>query len=169
MPPFLGAFFSGVVRGALKTHLASPRLFVTAHTQKGPPLAERPLRTVVCKLVMLPSPRRVPRQPALPPDCQAAAGCQPSPQLEEKPHPQLHHPREVHLRRDPPERAAAKRRVGRGEHWRVEGRSEGTRLNSSHANISYAVFCLKKKKTSNTRISLHATQRQQSTPRASLS
>src|SRR3712207_7690355 len=24
-------------------------------------------------------------------------------------------------------------------------RSEGTRLNSSHANISYAVFCLKKK------------------------
>src|SRR3712207_8145810 len=26
-------------------------------------------------------------------------------------------------------------------------RSEGTRLNSSHANISYAVFCLKKKKT----------------------
>src|SRR3712207_8474577 len=25
-------------------------------------------------------------------------------------------------------------------------RSEGTRLNSSHANISYAVFCLKKKK-----------------------
>src|SRR3712207_8088786 len=26
------------------------------------------------------------------------------------------------------------------------GRSEGTRLNSSHANISYAVFCLKKKR-----------------------
>src|SRR3712207_7221863 len=26
-------------------------------------------------------------------------------------------------------------------------RSEDTRLNSSHANISYAVFCLKKKKT----------------------
>src|SRR3712207_8759349 len=26
-------------------------------------------------------------------------------------------------------------------------RSEGTRLNSSHANISYAVFCLKKKNT----------------------
>src|SRR3712207_8782846 len=25
------------------------------------------------------------------------------------------------------------------------GRSESTRLNSSHANISYAVFCLKKK------------------------
>src|SRR3712207_8794257 len=30
---------------------------------------------------------------------------------------------------------------------RREVRSEGTRLNSSHANISYAVFCLKKKKT----------------------
>src|SRR3712207_7402450 len=33
------------------------------------------------------------------------------------------------------------------------GRSEdrkSTRLNSSHANISYAVFCLKKKKTSRT-------------------
>src|SRR2546430_10328462 len=26
------------------------------------------------------------------------------------------------------------------------GRSEGTRLNSSHSQISYAVFCLKKKK-----------------------
>src|SRR3712207_7382483 len=28
----------------------------------------------------------------------------------------------------------------------VVSRSESTRLNSSHANISYAVFCLKKKK-----------------------
>src|SRR5688572_32886313 len=27
-----------------------------------------------------------------------------------------------------------------------ENRSEGTRLNSSHSQISYAVFCLKKKK-----------------------
>src|SRR5688572_32178423 len=27
-----------------------------------------------------------------------------------------------------------------------QGRSEGTRLNSSHSQISYAVFCLKKKK-----------------------
>src|SRR3712207_8082509 len=27
----------------------------------------------------------------------------------------------------------------------LDERSEGTRLNSSHANISYAVFCLKKK------------------------
>src|SRR5947209_11693555 len=29
---------------------------------------------------------------------------------------------------------------------RVEGDRKSTRLNSSHANISYAVFCLKKKK-----------------------
>src|SRR3712207_6903820 len=29
---------------------------------------------------------------------------------------------------------------------------KSTRLNSSHANISYAVFCLKKKKTSNSLI-----------------
>ena len=28
---------------------------------------------------------------------------------------------------------------------------KSTRLNSSHANISYAVFCLKKKKTKNKR------------------
>src|SRR3712207_8490197 len=30
---------------------------------------------------------------------------------------------------------------------------KSTRLNSSHANISYAVFCLKKKKTSNVAVS----------------
>src|SRR5258707_2258790 len=30
---------------------------------------------------------------------------------------------------------------------------KSTRLNSSHANISYAVFCLKKKKTSTTQTS----------------
>src|SRR3712207_6908297 len=29
---------------------------------------------------------------------------------------------------------------------------KSTRLNSSHANISYAVFCLKKKKSNNTRL-----------------
>src|SRR3712207_8575845 len=37
------------------------------------------------------------------------------------------------------------------EHWFILPEAEGldrksTRLNSSHANISYAVFCLKKKK-----------------------
>src|SRR3712207_7891019 len=38
---------------------------------------------------------------------------------------------------------AAKRRLLEGGH---EGDRKSTRLNSSHANISYAVFCLKKKK-----------------------
>src|SRR3712207_8041108 len=32
--------------------------------------------------------------------------------------------------------------VGSGEHLKIDRKS--TRLNSSHANISYAVFCLKK-------------------------
>src|SRR3712207_7567302 len=40
---------------------------------------------------------------------------------------------------------------GRQRSWIPEGTHEAdrksTRLNSSHANISYAVFCLKKKKT----------------------
>src|SRR5258705_3802007 len=37
--------------------------------------------------------------------------------------------------------------------WRcaTEGDRKSTRLNSSHANISYAVFCLKKKKTTQVR------------------
>src|SRR3712207_8827369 len=33
---------------------------------------------------------------------------------------------------------------------RADGDRKSTRLNSSHANISYAVFCLKKKKTTTT-------------------
>src|SRR3712207_1686303 len=37
------------------------------------------------------------------------------------------------------------------ERWNSSADRKSTRLNSSHANISYAVFCLKKKKT-NTRI-----------------
>src|SRR3712207_8864087 len=32
---------------------------------------------------------------------------------------------------------------------------KSTRLNSSHANISYAVFCLKKKKTKSTTVTLY--------------
>src|SRR5258707_6172659 len=32
---------------------------------------------------------------------------------------------------------------------RTKGDRKSTRLNSSHANISYAVFCLKKKKNTN--------------------
>src|SRR3712207_8118276 len=35
---------------------------------------------------------------------------------------------------------------------RLERDRKSTRLNSSHANISYAVFCLKKKKTNHTTI-----------------
>src|SRR3712207_7701044 len=31
--------------------------------------------------------------------------------------------------------------------WQTDRDRKSTRLNSSHANISYAVFCLKKKKT----------------------
>src|SRR3712207_8835363 len=42
-------------------------------------------------------------------------------------------------RRDPPVRWRGRRRRDR----------KSTRLNSSHANISYAVFCLKKKKNTN--------------------
>src|SRR3712207_7152571 len=38
---------------------------------------------------------------------------------------------------------AAEQKVGRNGNWLVDRKS--TRLNSSHANISYAVFCLKKK------------------------
>src|SRR3712207_8101502 len=40
---------------------------------------------------------------------------------------------------------AALRRLRRSDIRRVDRKS--TRLNSSHANISYAVFCLKKKNT----------------------
>src|SRR5258707_1529695 len=52
-----------------------------------------------------------------------------------------HHPRRVH-RCGHRERAARPRARGRRG---VQDR-KSTRLNSSHANISYAVFCLKKKK-----------------------
>src|SRR3712207_8853587 len=44
-----------------------------------------------------------------------------------------------------PARGRALRRLGRGRAARADRKS--TRLNSSHANISYAVFCLKKKIT----------------------
>src|SRR3712207_7430215 len=42
-----------------------------------------------------------------------------------------------------------KREVRRSSEERVGGDRKSTRLNSSHANISYAVFCLKKKKQHN--------------------
>src|SRR3712207_6927331 len=45
-----------------------------------------------------------------------------------------------------------------GEHGDTDARAnedrKSTRLNSSHANISYAVFCLKKKKINNMRNNL---------------
>src|SRR3712207_8056082 len=47
----------------------------------------------------------------------------------------------AHVRRD--ELRRLRREQGRSEQ---AGDRKSTRLNSSHANISYAVFCLKKKK-----------------------
>src|SRR3712207_7003575 len=38
----------------------------------------------------------------------------------------------------------------------IEADRKSTRLNSSHANISYAVFCLKKKKKQTTVTTLHS-------------
>src|SRR3712207_8722630 len=52
--------------------------------------------------------------------------------------------------RRPPERGSRGRRGGRGQGPRGDRKS--TRLNSSHANISYAVFCLKKKKNTISKI-----------------
>src|SRR3712207_6853622 len=59
-------------------------------------------------------------------------------------------------RRRPAARPAAVRARRRGG-WRLDRPADrkSTRLNSSHANISYAVFCLKKKKNI---ISLHERQ-----------
>src|SRR3712207_7451999 len=39
----------------------------------------------------------------------------------------------------------ALRKCGSDDQWDGVGDRKSTRLNSSHANISYAVFCLKKK------------------------
>src|SRR3712207_8696464 len=47
---------------------------------------------------------------------------------------------------DPADEIRADFTFGTRPHPRLDRKS--TRLNSSHANISYAVFCLKKKKTS---------------------
>src|SRR3712207_7465601 len=48
---------------------------------------------------------------------------------------------------DAPRRGAPGRRAGRARTRPGARDRKSTRLNSSHANISYAVFCLKKKKT----------------------
>src|SRR3712207_8967692 len=55
----------------------------------------------------------------------------------------------LHLGGDPPHRRPPpRRRPVVGEEHRTGGQDrKSTRLNSSHANISYAVFCLKKKIT----------------------
>src|SRR5438874_7007708 len=47
---------------------------------------------------------------------------------------------------DPPLSADDVQGVALEHHQRIKERSEDTRLNSSHVEISYAVFCLKKKK-----------------------
>src|SRR3712207_7500651 len=49
----------------------------------------------------------------------------------------------------------AQRRVSSHAGQRRERDRKSTRLNSSHANISYAVFCLKKKKKKKTRLDGH--------------
>src|SRR4051812_49677005 len=59
-----------------------------------------------------------------------------------------HHdrPRELHARRRDGE--APREYVPRGEYRPRGADRKSTRLNSSHMSISYAVFCLKKKKKS---------------------
>src|SRR3712207_8693621 len=53
----------------------------------------------------------------------------------------------VHRARHGGRQIRARKRVRRGDGRDDGGRDrKSTRLNSSHANISYAVFCLKKKK-----------------------
>src|SRR3712207_7131579 len=54
-----------------------------------------------------------------------------------------------HHRRAP---ARSARLAGCTGAWRRFQDRKSTRLNSSHANISYAVFCLKKKKTKKRRL-----------------
>src|SRR5947209_13620166 len=52
---------------------------------------------------------------------------------------------EEHRRGDVGGRGHAAERHGAGHHVELARDRKSTRLNSSHANISYAVFCLKKK------------------------
>src|SRR2546422_8135655 len=61
-------------------------------------------------------------------------------------------------RAQPAERYAAPN-VGRAHHGAEQDR-KSTRLNSSHGYISYAVFCLKKKKTKLKKHTREAQQRQ---------
>src|SRR3712207_7027865 len=58
--------------------------------------------------------------------------------------------RGAHSRRGAFHLARVQRSQRRSERVAQPGDRKSTRLNSSHANISYAVFCLKKKKNNNT-------------------
>src|SRR3712207_7063768 len=53
----------------------------------------------------------------------------------------------VHGEADPAAREQLLVPIAGGDHDRHELDRKSTRLNSSHANISYAVFCLKKQST----------------------
>src|SRR3712207_9223604 len=65
-------------------------------------------------------------------------------------HPARERPPPLHVRRDAGDRLSRRRHLLPSDRGRPRRRSQedrkSTRLNSSHANISYAVFCLKKKK-----------------------
>src|SRR4051794_41717017 len=80
--------------------------------------------------------------------------------LEERRDGQLH-PGRPHPRR----RVQGRQRERRGERDKEQRRGQdrkSTRLNSSHPSISYAVFCLKKKKKKETQVSnKEARKRQQ--------
>src|SRR3712207_8363622 len=52
-------------------------------------------------------------------------------------------------------RRVAESDVAGGQRWTPRVDRKSTRLNSSHANISYAVFCLKKKKKTNYNTLIH--------------
>src|SRR5947209_14070991 len=60
--------------------------------------------------------------------------------------------------RDDDETGSPRRRDPPRRRLRLHGDRKSTRLNSSHANISYAVFCLKKK-TYDEAVSRHSTRR----------
>src|SRR2546430_10151357 len=72
--------------------------------------------------------------------------------------------REAHVRAVAPQRFAARRGRARGEPTDDTGGGDeragdrkSTRLNSSHSQISYAVFCLKKKTLRSTRLVRYTT------------
>src|SRR5258707_8982778 len=58
---------------------------------------------------------------------------------------------------EPPDRGYAKAATARLQRGPGAGDRKSTRLNSSHANISYAVFCLKKKKNNDSQTRIHIT------------